>query len=77
MEVSKEQVTNDEIKQYLDDLKDTIDTISDHLDYDSNNRQEKFLGFIPVTYDYMMALAMSIIPLIGGIIWSQITNQTS
>lgn len=36
--ISAEEVTNDEIKDYLGELKDTIENIADHLDFDSQNR---------------------------------------
>ena len=71
-----QEIEKDDIIEYLDSLADILDTIINHLNYDAQIRQEKFLGFIPVTYDYMTALAMSILPVIGGIIWTQITAAT-
>lgn len=65
-----QKIEKSDVVDYLDGLVDILDTIMNHLNYDAQIRQEKFLGFIPVTYDYMTALAMSILPIIGGVIWT-------
>jgi hypothetical protein len=40
-----------------------------------DQRLEKFLGFIPITFDSLGGLALTILPLIGSVIWKNITNQ--
>jgi hypothetical protein len=71
----QENFEDDVVKEYLDDLINIVENISNLVENDANLRQDKFLGCIPVTYEYMTGLAMTILPLIGALLQQYIRKE--